>query len=176
VLSANTQSEDFIALITRFQPRIFLFILSLVPNRADAEDVLSDTTLVLWRKFGEFRPGSDFRAWAFEIASRRAKAYWESAQRRGLRLSDEFLETVAAQASQAPDNHHSMLEALDHCKQKLRLADQDLLQRRYQPGATAAAVAVAVGRSEMAVHKAISRIRQALLECVQKTMAQGEHP
>jgi RNA polymerase sigma-70 factor (ECF subfamily) len=176
VLAARDNSERFIELFTRYQPRIFLFILSLVPNRADAEDVLSETSLVLWRKFHEFRPGTDFRAWAFEVASRRAKGFWEKNRRHEFRPSDDFLDRIAEASIPMLDDHQTRLEALDRCRAKLRPPDQDLLQRRYQRGATAASVAAEVGRSEGAVHKAVARIRQALLDCISKTLAQGEHP
>jgi RNA polymerase sigma-70 factor (ECF subfamily) len=175
-MSPRDDSERFIELYSRFQPRIFLFILSLIPNRTDAEDVLSETSLVLWRKFPEFEPGTDFRAWAFEIASRRAKAYWEKSGQQKMRPSDAFLKRVAEAAGTMPDDRQARLEALERCKGKLPSQDQDLLRRRYQPSATAASVAAAVGRSEGGVHKAVARIRQALLECITRTLAQGDHP
>lgn len=175
MLSANDRTESFVELITRYQPRIFLFILSLVHNRADAEDVLSDVTLVLWRKFEEFRPGSDFRAWAFAVAAQRAKCFLESRRNR-LCPSDAFVEQLVAAAGELPDRHHELLDALEQCKRKLRLPDQDLLQRRYAPRATIASVAAEVSRSEAALYKALARIRQALYACIHRTLAQGEHP
>jgi len=39
VISAD-KVELFVRLMTRYQPRVYLFILSLLPNRADADEVL----------------------------------------------------------------------------------------------------------------------------------------
>ena len=52
------------------------------------------------------------------------------------------------------------IEALDACKQQLSQQDRDLIERRYQPGATTASVAAEVGRSVAAVYKAVVRIRR----------------
>ena len=56
---SDEKIEQFVSLLTRYQQRVYLFILSLVPDRADAEDVLQETNLVLWQKFDDFTPGSD---------------------------------------------------------------------------------------------------------------------
>jgi len=172
----TNRSEEFIELIAQYQPRIFLFILSLVPNRVDAEDLLSETMLVLWQKFGNFRPGSDFRAWAFEVAMRQSKKFWNKCGRCKFRHSDEFLDRVATTAASSSDDHQAKFDALEHCRAKLSPTDQDLLQRRYQSKATLASVAADLGRSEAGCYKAMARIRQALLACIQKTLAQAVHP
>ena len=57
-------------LMTRHQRQIFSYIYILVPNRSDAEDLLQETSLVICEKFHEFEEGTDFVAWACQIA------YW----------------------------------------------------------------------------------------------------
>ena len=57
-------------LMTRHQRQIFSYIYTLVPNRPDAEDLLQETSLVICEKFREFEVGTDFVAWACQIA------YW----------------------------------------------------------------------------------------------------
>ena len=52
--------ERFTALLSRHHAPLMSFILSLRPNWADAEDLLQQTSVVLWRKFAEYRPGSSF--------------------------------------------------------------------------------------------------------------------
>jgi RNA polymerase sigma-70 factor (ECF subfamily) len=38
-------------------------------NRADAEDLVQDATLLAFRSFHSFRPGTNFKAWIFRILS-----------------------------------------------------------------------------------------------------------
>src|SRR4051812_34190449 len=62
--------KRLVALLTRHQRQIFSYIYVLVPNRADAEDLLQETSVVVCEKFHEFKEGTDFVAWACQIA------YW----------------------------------------------------------------------------------------------------
>src|SRR2546430_12593207 len=62
--------KRLMVLMTRHQRQIFSYIYVLVPNRSDAEDLLQETSLVICEKFHEFREGTDFVAWACQIA------YW----------------------------------------------------------------------------------------------------
>ena len=57
------QVNAFIRLFTANEPRLRGFAMSLIPNRADAEDVLQQANLILWRKFGQFQIGTNFFAW-----------------------------------------------------------------------------------------------------------------
>ena len=59
---------QFLRLYTRHQHRILAYIYTLVPNRADAEDLLQDTAVLLWEKFAQFELGTDFIAWACRVA------------------------------------------------------------------------------------------------------------
>src|ERR1051326_7889125 len=72
-MSALRQNETesrkrLMALMTRHQRQIFAYIYTLVPDRHDAEDLLQETSLVICEKFDEFVPGTDFVAWACQIA------------------------------------------------------------------------------------------------------------
>ena len=74
-------AEEVVRSIAQAQRRLFAFILTLVRRAGDAEDILQETNVVLWRKRETFRPGSDFYAWAFEIARWQFLA-WRSRQNR----------------------------------------------------------------------------------------------
>ena len=78
-------------------------------------------------------------------------------------------------AVDAPDQVPVTLEALDACKSQLNELDRDLIDRRYQPGATVASVAADVGRSVAAVYKAVVRIRRSLHECIERAVRREQH-
>ena len=59
---------DFGRLFVQHEARIYGYIRSLVVHRADAEDLLQETASMLWQKFHEFQPGSNFLAWAMSVA------------------------------------------------------------------------------------------------------------
>jgi len=64
----KTGSKAFLALLVPNQMRIQAFILTLVPNVADAEDIYQETVYVMWDKISTFEIGTDFVAWAVTIA------------------------------------------------------------------------------------------------------------
>lgn len=168
-MSSSDRGELFVQLLTQYQQRVLLFILSLVPNRADAEEILQETNLVLWRRFEEFQPGSDFRAWAFQVAYNKVKAFQERRGRERLRFGPKVMDRLAAIAA-AEDDLPAILDALKECKEKLPEQDRELIERRYQPGATTASVAAELGRSVAAVYKALVRIRRTLYDCIQRAI------
>ena len=67
---ASAQTEEFVRLFSEHQRKLFKFIFLLAPDHAEAEDVLQETSVILWRKFGEFQSGTDFFRWAAQIAQR----------------------------------------------------------------------------------------------------------
>jgi RNA polymerase sigma-70 factor (ECF subfamily) len=72
-MSRKRLSEsEFVLLITSHQAAIYAYVLTLLPDRVAAQDILQETNLVLCRKRDEFEPGTNFKAWAFSIA------YWQT--------------------------------------------------------------------------------------------------
>jgi RNA polymerase sigma-70 factor (ECF subfamily) len=163
--------EQFVQLVTQYQQRVFLFIYSLVPNRVDAEEILQETNLILWRRFDEFRPGSDFRAWAFQIAFHKVQQWRDQQRRDRLCFGDDFVSQVASTAISSDDDINARNRALASCLKKLSAKDRDLIERRYRPQATTQSVAEEVNRSVAAVYKAVARIRHKLHECILRTLA-----
>ena len=52
----KTDPREFIRLLMENERRIYAYILTLLGNGADAEDVLQETSIILWDKFAEFQP------------------------------------------------------------------------------------------------------------------------
>ena len=69
--------EEFVRLFTRYQRPLFLYLLTRVPNPVEAEEILQETNIVIWRKFAHFTPGTNFLAWASQIAKYELLKYRE---------------------------------------------------------------------------------------------------
>src|SRR6266567_267236 len=92
--------KQLMALITRHQRQIFAYIYTLVPDRHDAEDLLQETSLVICEKFEEFAPGTDFVAWACQIAWWRIRYSRQKFARSKVVFDDEVLAAVAQTAGE----------------------------------------------------------------------------
>jgi RNA polymerase sigma-70 factor (ECF subfamily) len=168
------KSKLFLRLFLQNERRLYAYILTLLPNRADADDVLQEASLVMWDKFDERQPPADFAAWGCRIAYFKVLDFYKKSQRCRVRFSQAILERVAETAVEQAGTLQldERREALAGCMDKLSARDRDLLGRRFAEGATTQSTAALVGRSVDAVYKALARIRQALFDCVSKTLAQ----
>ena len=171
---AEPQTE-FVAEFTRNQRRLYLLILSQVGRPTDAEEILQNTNLVVWRKAARFELGTSFFAWAARIATYEVLKHRERRGRDKLRFSPEFVEAVSHDALTAADGWEDRRAALSVCLEKLRPKDRELIERRYAPGENGKSVAEDLGRPSNAVYQSLGRIRRSLLECVQRQLATLKH-
>jgi RNA polymerase sigma-70 factor (ECF subfamily) len=153
-----------------------LYALGLVHNAADAEEILQETNLVLWRKFDQYQPGTNFARWACRIAHFEVLKFYERRGREQRLFSSEFIEALAVESEQMSDELDARREALGQCLGKLRETDRRLVLRRYEERATTRSVAEALGRSVQGTRKSLHRIRMALLSCIERTLAAKDHP
>jgi RNA polymerase sigma-70 factor (ECF subfamily) len=168
--------QDFVALFLAHQPRIYAFIVSLVPNRSDADDLLQETGLTLYQKFPTFQPGTDFVAWACRIAQYKILDFGKRRGRDRLKFSTEILELIADEHLQRSEEVKSRLTALDGCLAKLPARDRELLAHCYRSKMTIKAVAESLGRPIDTIYKGLRRIRTLLYDCIQRSLARELHP
>jgi len=174
---ANAPSEvdrdQFARLFSRNARRIYGFIMTLVFSHHDAEEVFQNTSVVLWNKFSQFQPGSNFFAWASRIAYYEVLTLMKQ-RRRSRSFSDESLELLASEAAALSEQSSSRQQALEDCLSHLTAADRDLLQERYYVQRPPKQIAALQSRSVDSVYRALSRIHNALLNCVQSNLAREE--
>jgi RNA polymerase sigma-70 factor (ECF subfamily) len=124
------REERFLRLLLAHQRRIFAYVLALVPHWSDAEDVVQETSAVLWRKFDDFEPGTDFAAWALSVARYQVLNFRKKQRRGPGRLSDQTVEALAERLLAVERQADARLTALENCLQKLSSKDRDLVQLR----------------------------------------------
>jgi len=169
--TADPQRMDaFVRLLGQNQRRIAMYVVSLVPHWTDAEEIIQETNLVLWREFGQFQLGTNFAAWACKVAFHQVLAWRKKRQRDRLQFSAAFLEAVAQETDRLGDVLEERAQALAGCIEKLPVAQRDLLRLRYSEGQAIDAIAQQLERTTEAVYRALSRIRHALHDCVNEQM------
>ncbi len=86
--SSDNDPQAFLRLFVTHQPGIFAYILSLVPHWSDAEEILQETSVVLWRSFGDFTIGTNFKSWALTVAHNQVLAFLKRNKRTPVTLAD----------------------------------------------------------------------------------------
>jgi RNA polymerase sigma-70 factor, ECF subfamily len=168
---AKDQQGQYIELLTTHQNRLFTFLYAHVLNMADAEDLYQQVALVLWEKFEQFIPGTDFGAWSIRVADLTIKNFLRGKRRSKVLFSDEVMQRIVEyQTAIPPRQVAARTEALQGCLQRLSRSDRDLVERCYGSETKIKDIADNLGRSAGAVYTSLCRIRQALLACIERAL------
>jgi RNA polymerase sigma-70 factor (ECF subfamily) len=165
--------EDFLSLITEFQGRLYGFILSMLGDVDQANEVLQETNLVLWRKSDDFQPGTDFKAWSFRVAHFQAMAFRQRQVRDRLMFDSDTLERITREASKQDEAFARRMDLLDECIENLSEQNREIVTRFYKGGESLDEIAQSVKRKANAVGQILYRIRKALIECVSEKDKEG---
>ena len=162
----ESSRQELVGLLSRHQRKIFAYLYTLVPNRADAEDLLQETCLTIYEKFDEFEPGTDFVAWANRIAWWKVRQSRQKFARSKVVFSDALMEKITDTTGELAPELDYRHEALEHCLSKLNERDRTMILTRYERGLGVAEAARQSGRSLQAAYKALNRLRSLLFDCV----------
>lgn len=172
----NAQTEAFLQEMLRSQVRLAAWIQSLTGDSSLTDDLLQETNLILWRKSADFRPGTNFFAWASRIAFRQVKDYRKRENRKPLIFSDELLDrlavTMQTRFEQSPLEER--VQQLRICLGQLPHHQYQMLRQRYEEDRPLKELSRNSGRSENALAAALYRIRLVLLHCLEQQLAHSE--
>ncbi|HZZ72123.1 MAG TPA: sigma-70 family RNA polymerase sigma factor [Pirellulales bacterium] len=169
--SSAPSPAQFAILLSRHHTSLMGYIFSLLPNWSDAEDILQQTSVVMWNKFGEFQPGTDFLRWGCQIAKFNVFNHLRKQRRDRHIFSEELLDVLAREGIADVDYLHAERHALQQCLEKLDAASRSLLQQFYRSGAAVKELAAGLNRTPNSIYKTLCRTREALLRCVRKSLA-----
>lgn len=162
---------EFVRLMTEHQGNLRAFIISLIPGSPDVADIQQETNAVVWSKRDRFKHGTNFIAWVFQIARYEVLRHRERQRSCGnVMFSAETVELLA-DMEHPDDASGELLDALDHCLDKLDKSQQELIRERYTPGHSLEDLAARTGRSAGSLRIALLRIREILRRCVEDTLA-----
>jgi len=179
-LVAHAKENDYKAfeeLVKRYEGRIYGHTLRLLGNREDAEDVLQETFLNVFRALGNFRGDSTFSTWIYRIATNNALMRLRKLSH-GEREFDDELPPPESMKRQALASHildpkdalleKEMLEELDKAIEKLPEKYRTIFLLRDVEEFSTDKAAQVLGISEAAVksrlHRARLFIRESLLQ------------
>ncbi|MGY8673173.1 MAG: sigma-70 family RNA polymerase sigma factor [Verrucomicrobiia bacterium] len=167
-------TPEFITLLTGNQSRLFAYVLSLVGNRQQAQDIMQETNIVLWRKAAQFRLGTNFGAWMLKVAYYQVMEHRRKLNKQLMFVADdEFLTTLAEEAEEGCELLEHQQAALSNCLEKLPARQRDIVRRRYTEGASIKAVAEQFGLAASAIKQTLFRARTSLIACVRFRMKEN---
>lgn len=176
-MSSQLFSDQFVDLVTPHQSQLLAYLRAILRDTQDAEDVLQQTYLELWRKFDQYDSTKSFFGWARQFARIQAIQFLRTSRRHKLRFSSEVIDLLADEMLADPrqsSQESARLRSLRTCMKKLADTDQNLLRQCYSGRHTFRQVAEMMGRSPQSLGNSLRRIRIALLVCIRRTLAVEE--
>jgi RNA polymerase sigma-70 factor (ECF subfamily) len=154
--------EDFQRLFAAYNRHVLAYALRRCDQRADAEDVVSNTFTVAWRRFAD-APAEELQLpWLYAIAARVLANQRRSARRlSALRLRLRELPAP-------PQPERSELPEVIAALRELPPKEQEVLRLAAWEGLTNAELAVALGCTENAATIRLHRARKRLAEVMAK--------
>src|SRR4051794_297299 len=139
-------TERFVRLFANAQREILRYILALVPDLHDADEILQETAIALWKRFDQYDPRLPFNPWACRFALRHVRKYREQKARRDRFLSLEAIDLLVSEHLEEEGIMEERRRALRACLQTLNVHEQLLIERRYSERATVARMAQDTGQ------------------------------
>jgi RNA polymerase sigma-70 factor (ECF subfamily) len=160
----------FLALHMAHQGTLFGWLLAAVHDFQKAEDLLQQVSLILWKKFPEYRPDLPWLPWAFGVARREVAKHFRDRPPREAELTLDLLDRVALTLAESAGPVAARRQALAACLDQLPPRQRELVKLRYESGRSLDDLARLMNRTVAAVNMILVRVRRALLDCARRSL------
>lgn len=165
--AAAGDERAFRELVERHERAAYNFFLRLVRDPHDAEDLVQELFLAIWRAAGRYRPEAPFRAYLFRIASNLATSHLRRRSYRAAASVDELLESGRETATSRPEDDPARSYEMDELRRRYEAALARLpaewrvaLELRVGRELSYQEIAEAMGKSVPAVESILVRARE----------------
>ncbi len=168
--SQEDKNQHFMQLFLTSQRRLYSYVMTMVASPTDADDIVQDVASVMWKKFDEYEPGTDFTAWAIKIAKYKLYNYYRDKATHNKKFSQKGIEIIEKIESRQAGKEDARIEALKNCLNKLKQTDREILSLRYEEGQTLKKLSGRLDLNINTLYSKISKLHNMLLNCVKKSM------
>lgn len=159
--------QRFLRLFLTAEREVFRYVSTVVPHTADAQDIVQQTALALWRKFDKYDPALPFTPWACRFALLEARRWSERRRRWKVWLDSALAEDLLKRRQELLPEMETRFRHLDECVAKLPADRRRLVEAYYFQRTPAQQLANEFGQSIEAIYKSLQRIRDALRDCIE---------
>lgn len=163
-------SEDFGVLYDRYFPRVYSFVHSRIRSHADAEEIVQETFIAVFRSVDRYRGTASMLSWVFGIARNLVNNHVRSTKRRNDRVAlvvDEQLEREASPNAPTP----AEIYELDEYRRRL-LAElselsswqTDIFAMRHFENLSIAEISNRTLRSSDSVRSSLFRVKRLFMD------------
>jgi RNA polymerase sigma-70 factor (ECF subfamily) len=174
MLEEATRSERFVRLFAQYQHDLFRYVLSLLPNVTDAQDVVQETAVALLGRFDQYDPSLPFLPWArrfayYEVMNFRDRCRHDRS--RVVLVNSELIERLSSERQLQEETLERRRHALSKCIERLPDESRNLIDQHYQRRISIRALAEEWGRSVHTLYSQLARARRRLMDCISRRLA-----
>lgn len=176
-MDQDKRTIEFLKLFVRHQHEIYAYILALVHHVHDADDLFQDGMTVMWKKFDQFRPGTNFAAWGIQTMRYEILVYRRTlARTKRVVMQDGLFEALMDRIPKSQDEVPARIEALRKCQTLLDTRAKKMIKMKYELNTPMKEIASYFKLSRRHVYHVLGQITGVLLRCMRRTLSEGSHP
>lgn len=170
---AHSSEELFVQLFAQNERHIRAFARSMGLDWTSVDDVVQTVSLVMWRKWDQFDPDTEFMRWARVITRFEVLKFRRTMARDRHIFQGDLMDLLAdaSEEREARVSSEQYIECLHACLNNLPERSRELIRAAYEGDKSIKEVAVDVGKSATALYKALDRIRNKLQACIETRLA-----
>jgi len=166
--------EAFGRLVYLYQDRLRAYAARYVDRSEEVFDIVQDAFLDAFTHLGSFDPRQEFGPWLRAICRNRVLNFFRTRKARraaALTLVDEALREKSGLMEDDLEAAADRVKALAQCVDTLAQPQRELVALRYGQNLPLAELGVRVKRSAAALSMTLSRIRSALMKCMERRLS-----
>jgi len=167
---ADAPLEELVSRLLENRDSICAYLYAHLRNWDETEELFQEVSLVIMRKANERLEVRYFKAWSREVARRTMLDYWKKKKKIPLPLAEEDLQACENAWQRRDSDPHPVSERMERlkiCVERLSGDLKRMLGLRYEKDLSLREIGAKIGKTEGAVQVALSRVRAALLRCMQ---------
>ena len=162
----GSREQAFRMILARYQEKLYWQIRRMVQVHDDADDVLQNTMIKIWKGLPGFRETSELYTWMYRIASNEAVTFLKARQRDRLRIADDPDDTLLSRMRSDPYfDGDELFETLQKAIDDLPPKQQKVFRMKYFDELTyeemAEILKTSVGALKASYHHAVKKIQAA---------------
>ena len=166
--------SDFLRIFMRHENALRAFARGLLPTWDAVDEVLQESSVVMWRKLAQLDSAEHFLPWAKMIVRLEALRLRRNFSRDRLVFGDAVIELLATEAEQIGDDVWERERgALINCLAQLPAHHRQLVLAPYASDGGVTRFAESTERTVNSLYKLIGRLREKLMRCVEDKLTSG---
>lgn len=166
--------ERFLRLWVQAQPTVAAFIHTCVGDYHEAEDLLQEVSLALHKKFADYDQSRPFLPLALGVARNEILNNRRKHARNLLTFHDPVMDRVLDTYVTLAPELDQRVHALRGCLTRIQGRGADALRLRYEENLKPDAIAEKMNLKPVAARVLLSRAREWLRGCIERTLAQRD--